>query len=258
MVAPQPVWHSMDLGRSFIQGRRKTARILASELLRLDLPDLAGKSVLDIGAFDGFFSFECERRGASQVTALDYHSWVVDLAEAARYVSDHRERHGVSPDLYAPPAELRHLGALPGRRAFDVARRLLRSEVRAVCRDFRTVGAADLGQFDVTLFLGVLYHLTDPFGALVKVHDLTREVAVVETLGIHEPAATDRPLWGFYKDDRINRDPTTWWAPNECGLRDMLEAVGFARVDIQVGGQRAGALALGKPGTTRIIAHAWR
>jgi tRNA (mo5U34)-methyltransferase len=36
-----------------------------------DLPeDLSGKRVLDVGAWDGWFSFECERRGA-QVVAVD-------------------------------------------------------------------------------------------------------------------------------------------------------------------------------------------
>jgi 2-polyprenyl-3-methyl-5-hydroxy-6-metoxy-1,4-benzoquinol methylase len=33
--------------------------------------DLRGKSVLDIGPWDGFFTFEMERRGAD-VTAIDY------------------------------------------------------------------------------------------------------------------------------------------------------------------------------------------
>lgn len=43
----------------------------AAKLAKLRLPaDLTGKRVLDIGASDGFFSFECERRGA-QVTAMD-------------------------------------------------------------------------------------------------------------------------------------------------------------------------------------------
>ena len=33
--------------------------------------DLSGKRVLDIGPWDGYFTFEMERRGAS-VTAIDY------------------------------------------------------------------------------------------------------------------------------------------------------------------------------------------
>jgi tRNA (mo5U34)-methyltransferase len=44
----------------------------AEKLAHLNLPsDLSGKRVLDIGAWDGFFSFECERRGAAEVIATD-------------------------------------------------------------------------------------------------------------------------------------------------------------------------------------------
>lgn len=43
-----------------------------AKLAHLKLPDsLAGKRVLDIGTADGFFSFECERRGAPEVVSLD-------------------------------------------------------------------------------------------------------------------------------------------------------------------------------------------
>jgi predicted nicotinamide N-methyase len=35
--------------------------------------DFTGKTVLDIGAYDGFFSFEAERRGAKRVLATDRH-----------------------------------------------------------------------------------------------------------------------------------------------------------------------------------------
>ena len=41
----------------------------------LQIPkDLTGKTVLDMGSFDGFWAFECERRGAKRVLAID--TWV--------------------------------------------------------------------------------------------------------------------------------------------------------------------------------------
>ena len=46
----------------------------------IDLPDLAGKTVLDIGAWDGYYSFQAERLGASGVVALDHYVWGVDMA----------------------------------------------------------------------------------------------------------------------------------------------------------------------------------
>ena len=50
-----------------------------AKLKRLHLPpSFAGKTVLDIGAWDGFFSFEAERRGASRVVAVDSYSWTGD------------------------------------------------------------------------------------------------------------------------------------------------------------------------------------
>src|SRR5437667_3601082 len=66
-------FHTMDLGQGVItSGRDRTPR----KLERVQLPpDLSGQSVLDIGAWDGFFSFECERRGAARVVAIDDYTW---------------------------------------------------------------------------------------------------------------------------------------------------------------------------------------
>src|SRR5262245_61575244 len=48
----------------------------AVKLERLRLPvSLTNKTVLDIGAWDGFFSFEAERRGAARVLATDSFVW---------------------------------------------------------------------------------------------------------------------------------------------------------------------------------------
>ena len=43
---------------------------------RIGMPeDLSGLSVLDIGAWDGYISFEAERRGARRVLATDSYVW---------------------------------------------------------------------------------------------------------------------------------------------------------------------------------------
>lgn len=53
-----------------IEGRVSAAAI-ARKMEYINLPeDLTGKTVLDIGAWDGYYSFECEKRGA-KVTALE-------------------------------------------------------------------------------------------------------------------------------------------------------------------------------------------
>src|SRR6476646_5997881 len=53
----------------------KPADTLRKEAEVIFRHDVAGKSVLDVGAWDGFFSFEAERRGASRVLATDHFSW---------------------------------------------------------------------------------------------------------------------------------------------------------------------------------------
>ena len=71
MVDSVPHWyHQFKFAPNLVTpGAQDSAAVLEW----LNLPqDLGGLSVLDIGARDGFFSFECERRGATEVLAIDY------------------------------------------------------------------------------------------------------------------------------------------------------------------------------------------
>jgi len=250
-----PIWHSVDLGDLFVEGARKNSAITAEELRRAAFPDFRGKTVLDIGAHGGFYSFEAERRGASKVTALDYFSWVVDLPRLIQYVASEKAAGRVA-NAYAPPKDLLDEVGVPGRLVFDTTRRLLGSKVEPV------VGVAenyDPGvKFDIVLYLGVLYHCENPLLSLRKVADLTGEMVVIETLGIHYPGIEDRPAWEFYGDDRINNDYTTWWAPNETGLIDMLKSVGFKHVEITHGAAQLPPERRKHTTQIRIWAKAWK
>jgi tRNA (mo5U34)-methyltransferase len=64
-------WHSIDLGNGVITPGAIPLAEMQANFAYLQLPDdLSGKRVLDIGCWDGFYSFECERRGAD-VVAVD-------------------------------------------------------------------------------------------------------------------------------------------------------------------------------------------
>ena len=66
-------WHKIDFGNGVIT---PGIDITPEKLKWIQMSqNLAGKSVLDIGAWDGFFSFEAERRGASRVLAIDLPMW---------------------------------------------------------------------------------------------------------------------------------------------------------------------------------------
>lgn len=190
-VAKLGWWHRIDLGNGVVTpGADDSPRKLA----RLGLPaDLSGRSVLDIGAWDGFFSFEAERRGAARVLAVDA-SWT-------------------GPD------------GGPTKYGFNLAHRALSSRVESRHLSVYDLDPAEVGRFDVVLFLGVLYHVRDPLGALERVRSVTSGVAVIET-------ETDmlwkrRPAIAFYPGSELNGDPSNWFAPNIPALLGMVRAAGF-------------------------------
>ena len=70
-VAAVPHWfHSHDLGQGIVTPGDKSLSLLQGQWAALQLPDLRGKTVLDIGAWDGFFSFAAEASGVRVVVAL--------------------------------------------------------------------------------------------------------------------------------------------------------------------------------------------
>jgi tRNA (mo5U34)-methyltransferase len=154
---------------------------------------LAGKSVLDIGAWDGAFAFEAERRGARRVLATDHFCW-----------------------------------SGPGwgdKRGFDYAHARLQSNVESLDVDVPDLDPGRLGTFDVVLFLGVLYHVKDPVRCLEVVSRMSDEHLIIETV----VAADDYPLpvARYYQGAELNNDPTNFWAPNFPCLKAMLGDCGF-------------------------------
>lgn len=156
----------------------------------LDLPaDCRGLRALDLGTRDGFFAFELERRGAD-VTAVDY----------------------------MPKTE----------SGFAVASELLGSRVTYLQRNLYELTANELGTFDIVLFLGLLYHLPDPLGALRVVRDLTRQRMYLETLVLDFGGAADElPLMRFFAGASWAGDPTNYWGPNVRCVEDMLTETEF-------------------------------
>ena len=65
-------WHRIDLGHGIVTPGLDDSPVKLGTLSFP--PNLSGKTVLDIGAWDGFFSFEAERRGASD----SYRSLLLD------------------------------------------------------------------------------------------------------------------------------------------------------------------------------------
>ena len=193
---------------------------------RFGMPeDLTGKTVLDIGSWDGLFSFEAEKRNALFVQAID----------------TVREKGG-------------HWGGTDG---FEFARKYLNSNVdycNNSIHDFRNAMTEEeiekddqiglmfdrtedhskdfdvRGGYDIVLFYGVLYHLTDPIAALKKVFNLTKEFALIETA--YCKSDSQDCLWEYapFREG----DETNYWYPTYWGLLKTLASVGFNKERMEV------------------------
>jgi len=226
-------WHSIDLGSGVITNGFKSVKFLRNELKSLRLPDLRGKTVLDIGALDGFYSFEAERLGAKRVLALDHYAWSLDLAKHFQYMKECRVRGVVPlPDQKTPnwrPSEL------PGKRAYNTAHQALDSKVETLVADFMEMDLDQIGTFDVVLFLGVLYHMENPLEAMKRVAAVTREVAIIETAAVVFPGFEHVQFCEFFESNELDGDMSNWWAPNLKALEGMCRAAGFRRLQTMVG-----------------------
>ncbi len=229
--------HSLNLGHGIITpGQDNSERKLG----RLKMPaSLAGKSVLDVGAWDGFFSFEAERRGASRVLATDSYVW------------DGSHDWG-------------------SKRGFELARTALDSKVEDRVIDVLDLAPDKIGMFDVVLFLGVLYHMKHPLLALERVASVTREMIILETAV--DMLDAGRAAMAFYPDADLGKDATNWCGPNPAAVVAMLRTVGFRRIEM-VAGLRPWYFRYAKAArlkwqrgfqfwsmarTDRIIVHAWK
>jgi tRNA (mo5U34)-methyltransferase len=94
--------------------------------------------------------------------------------------------------------------------------------------DLMDLSPERIGQFDVVLFLGVLYHLQHPLLALERIASVTRDLLILET--VVDMVGVDRPAMAFYPDRELGNDPTNWWGPNVPAVHAMLSSTGFQRV----------------------------
>jgi len=226
-------FHSIELPGLSISGDSPASELLAAPGV---IPDVRGKSVLDIGAWDGKYSFQAEAAGAARVVALDHYVWRLDPSARQEYYEQCRA-YGVLPDPGRIARGFLNTDSTPGKAGFDLLHEHLASNVVAVVDDFMTMDLAELGTFDVVFYFGVLYHLTDPITALQRVRQVTQELAIIETAGIRLAGYRHSSVVEFYPGDELNEDFGNWFAPSASALVAMCRVAGFRRVELKAQSQ---------------------
>jgi tRNA (mo5U34)-methyltransferase len=162
-------------------------------LSMMDTIDFTGKSVLDIGCWDGFWSFEAERRGATTVFATD--------------------------DVTQRPVR--------NQPTFSIASGLKKSH--AIYRpnisvyDIDTLEKKD---FDIVLYFGVYYHLKHPLLAFSKLRRICKDGAILLTEGPAFGSRTNSFAKFYYRQWWVG-DRSNWWVPSIKCLKEMIECSYF-------------------------------
>jgi len=211
LVAEREWYHTLELAPGVVTRGWFDTRALPE---RIAFPDnLAGLRCLDVGTFDGYWAFEMERRGASEVVAID----ILDPAEWDWPA-------GSDPSMIAA------IGARKGRgEGFEIARNALGAKAQRIEQSVYDLDPDTNGRFDFVYLGSLLVHLRDPVGALKRVRSVCAgRLVLVEAIDVpHSLLHPRRPSAAL---DAAGRP--WWWKPNLAGLRRMVEAAGF---DVQRG-----------------------
>jgi tRNA (mo5U34)-methyltransferase len=177
--------------------------------------DLSGKRILDIGAWDGYWSFEALKRGAKQVIAIDdFSDLLSDLTVKDR----------------------------PGWDTFELCRDIFGySEDQCQHHSMSLYDLAEdtFGHFDIVFCFGVLYHLRHPLLGLDKIAAVGEEVflesAILDDHSAYKGGIgngyPEEMVMEFYPKDEYGNNQSNWWAPTLKCLGAMLGSSGFKAVE---------------------------
>ena len=210
LIAEHSWYHTIEVGPGvFTPGWFDTRA--AVEVVGLPA-DLTGKRCLDVGTFDGFWAFEMERRGASEVVAID--------------VLDPKQWDwpwGPDPEVVATIAERQ-----AGGKGFELAAAALGSRVDRRNLSVYDLDPSEVGEFDFVYVGSILVHLRDPVRAFERVRSVARgELRFVDAIDLElSLLLPKRPVAGFDGKGR-----PWWWKPNTAGFARIVESAGFEVFD---------------------------
>lgn len=196
--------------------------------------DFSKKRVLDIGCLNGQYTFYAEKHGAKEVVSIDL-------------IEDTKNKQSYPQTAYT-------------NEGYLYAHNVFNSKAKYVFPySIYDVTPKDFGQFDIVLFLGVIYHLAHPLVALERINTVLKKdgLMVLESeisksatrfynkLHLkHNPAVQSKSVSlksqiknkalsaigkvGEDKNEVFNKDSSVFWVPSKKDLIKFIDYVGFA------------------------------
>jgi len=169
---------------------------------------LDGKRCLDVGTWDGYWAFEMERRGASEVVALD--------------IDDERDLD------YPPRRRPKTFPEEPRGQGFRLAHEMLDSKVERVSLNLYNATPEEIGTFDLVFCGSVLIHMRDQLLALERIAGLCSDTFISAEEYDRVAQLIPLPVSRYHAD----RDKAiVFWLPNIRTWKRMLWTAGFDRVE---------------------------
>lgn len=209
----RPWFHFIDLGDGLVTKTQSAVGEPVNhpeptwERVSKCLPkNLTNKTVLDVGCNAGFYAIQARRRGAARVVGVDAQR---NLIRQAKFVRD----------VLGLDIEYQKLNV------YDLDPR-------------------KIGQFDITLALGLVYHCKHLVLALEKLFSVTRELLILETAiyptatlplsskyTIGENTSELHPIAYASNPPEAKESIYNWFLPSVEALRSLLINVGFDEVN---------------------------
>lgn len=193
---------------------------------------LDGQRALDVACFDGYWTFEMERRGAT-VVALD----------APRYASYDLPAGGL--DVLLAEGFDQPTGA-----GFRLAKEALGSAAERLELNVYDLSPETAGTFDLVHVGDLLLHLAKPVEALRRIRSVTRGRFILADVFERGLADEQRQLWEY----RGGWQNMVWWLPSLESLVQAVSDVGFE--DVKVHKVYRLGDSTGAPGFWRAVIHA--
>jgi len=203
-------YHSIDLGHGVVTPGIFDHRPFLSDY---HLPEnFKDMRVLDVATYDGFWAFEFERRGATEVVAMDIGTWKeIDIpprirSEASKEMLDKETGSG-----------------------FHIARDILGSRVQRKIMNVYDLSPELMGKFDFVFCGDLLLHLMNPMKALQNIHSVVSGFAYIVDVFIPEYGEDDSNAILRYTGG-TNR--MVWWRFGLGCLKKMIKDAGFTEVEV--------------------------